>query len=83
MSPNGQSVTILKDVLGLIPQKVKSQRNWICRWWTHDDDVLWLNHGDDDQLIDVWWLNLYVMASELRIVMRCSIIWILRFMPQV
>jgi len=48
-------------------------------WWT-DDDVWWLNYGDDDQLSDndngIWWLNLYVMVDELRIIMICSVIWI-------
>ena len=50
-------------------------------WWSNNDDgVWWFNHDEDDRLIDdrngAWWLNLFVMIDELRIIMRCSVIWI-------
>ena len=35
-----------------------------------EDDVWWLNQGDDDWLTNddvVWWLNLYVMVDDLMV----------------
>ena len=54
-------------------------------WWTDDDGVWWLNHGDDDWLVDddddgLWWLNLYVMVDDFT---RCPVLRILRLMTYV